>query len=183
MVSRTCKKCGFTAPTEWFRQSRFTSKSTLVRRAICPMCEQEARDKHKHQNRAITKARTMLYNHAKKYKMRPREFARKFGWSIKHMVHDINHNFENWCPYCRQPYKGMGHGLRDLTLDIINPNQLPYYTNIRYCCSTCNSIKGQRGAETFGLHLTQVAKREEYLAAQNGTLLKPQHRMQLDGNN
>ena len=175
-----CKRCHFRGDAEWFTQSRFTGKSTApFRRATCPMCLQEERDKHKRQDRAVAKAKRMLYSHAKKYGMKPVQFANKFGWSIKQMVHDINHNFENWCPYCTQPYKDMGHGLADLTLDIINPEEPPYYTNVRYCCSTCNSIKGQRGATPFGLHLRMVRERQEFLNGKPGTPGKPQYRMDL----
>jgi hypothetical protein len=35
----------------------------------------------------------------------------------------------------------MGHGLRDITLDVYNPDEEPYYTNTRWCCATCNSKK------------------------------------------
>ena len=128
-----CKRCHFRGDAEWFGQTRkvvFTSKYENPR-SICPMCLQEERDKHKREDRAVVKATKMLYNHAKKYGMRPRQFAKKFGWSIKQISHDINHNFENWCPYCIEAYQKMGHGLRDLTLDIINPEEPPYYTNVK----------------------------------------------------
>lgn len=176
-----CKRCHFRGDAEWFIQTSYKESGLTrqTRKAVCPMCLQEQKDKRKHQDRAIEKARRMLYTHAKKYGMKPAQFARKFGWSIIQMAHDINHNFENWCPYCTQPYQSMGHGLADLTLDIINPNEPPYYTNVRFCCSTCNSIKGQRGATAFGLHLRMVRERQEFLNGKPGTLGKPQYRMDL----
>ena len=148
------------------------------------MCRQEQRDRKKHQNRAEEKARQTLYRHAPKYDMPPIKFAEEFGWDIKQMARNITHHFENSCPYCNQPYKNMTYGLRDLTLDIINPNEPPYYTtNVKFCCSTCNSVKGQLDAEAFGLYLAHTAKREKYLlaklSAQDGTLLKPQYEMPL----
>lgn len=182
MSYKTCKRCGFTAPEEWFTR---TSTRNVVflgkqhRRPICPMCLQEERDKRKWQNRAIDKARRMLYSHAKKYGMKPTQFAKKFGWSIIQMAHDINHNLENWCPYCERAYKDMGHGLRDLTLDIINPDEPPYYTNVRYCCATCNDSKGHRGATDFGFHLSMVRARREFLTGDPGTPGKPQYRMNM----
>lgn len=182
---RTCKRCGFTAPVEWFTKTSYRSSGFVskTRKPVCPMCLQEERDKRKWQNRAIVKARWMLYSHAKKYGMKPAQFAKKFGWSIIQMAHDINHNLENWCPYCTRAYKDMGHGLRDLTLDIINPEEPPYYTNVRYCCATCNTMKGHRGAADYGFHLAMIKARQEFLnsraSAQPGTLLNPQHRMGL----
>lgn len=184
MAYINCRGCGFPAPEEWF--FRYGPKGAYhgKHRSICPMCLQEKKDRRKRQNRAITKARKMLYNHAEKYSedhpaevMKPAQFAKKFGWSITQMVHDISHNFENWCSYCGEPYNGMGHGLADLTLDIINPDEPPYYTNVRYCCSTCNSTKGHRGASAFGFHLAMVKARREFLDSEHGTLGKPQYRM------
>jgi len=173
-MRKTCKKCGFTADEKWFTNKPRKS-------AICPMCQQETRDKHKSENRATTKARRIIYSHAKKFSIKPIELIKKFGWDIKRIVHDINRAYENSCPYCYQLYKQMGNGLRDITLDIVNPNKPPYYsTNTKLCCSTCNSIKGQRGVDTFGLHLVMVQQRQEYLNAKEGTELKPQYRMEFD---
>ena len=188
MAYITCRVCGFPAPEEWFIQSSFRRKCGLVyqtTKKVCPMCLQEKKDQRKHQNRALTKARDMLYSHTRRYnakhgtQLKPAQFARKFGWSIRQMVHDIAHNFENWCSYCEEPYTGMGHGLADLTLDIINPDESPFYTNVRYCCHTCNTIKGQRGAAAFGFHLAMVKARREFLNSEHGTLAKPQYKMEL----
>ncbi|KKM60254.1 hypothetical protein LCGC14_1543710 [marine sediment metagenome] len=179
---RTCKKCGFAAPEEWFLLSRNTSISTnkLFRRSDCPMCLQETRDKAKNENRALSKARSLLARHAKKYRMKPQAFARRFNWEVHQIAHDIIHSSKNACPYCNFPYEDMGNGLRDITLDIVNPQEQPYYqTNTKFCCSTCNSIKGQRGADAFGLHLTMVKQRSAYLKAKFGTLEKPQYKMEL----
>ena len=145
------------------------------------MCLQTERDRRKITNRAITKARTALYRHAKKYEMNPQGFSSTYGWEVTQMAKDINHAYSVPCPHCQTPYSEQGNGLRDLSLDIINPLELPYYTNVRYCCSTCNSVKGQRGAEGFGLHLVMVKKRNEYLQAQPGTILKPQYVLNLGG--
>lgn len=174
-----CKRCHFRGDAEWFIRYGPKGVYYVKHRGICPMCLQEGKDRRKHQDRAIEKARRMLYSHAKKYGIMPAQFARKFGWNITQMAHDINHNFENWCPYCAHPYKDMGHGLSDLTLDIINPNEPPYYTNVRFCCSTCNSIKGQRGATAFGLHMRMVRERQEFLNGAPGTRGKPQYKMDL----
>ena len=188
MATRTCKRCGFPADEEWYFQYGPKGVYHGKHRSVCPGCMQEEKDRCKHLDRADAKARKVLYNHADKYEIEPMEFARKFGWNIKQIAHDINYNFKNSCPYCNQPYEDMGHGLGDLTLDIINPTEPPYYaTNVKFCCSTCNSIKGQQGVEAFGRHLAQMAERKEWLAiqllTQDGTLLKPQYRMHLDGNN
>ena len=44
----------------------------------------------------------------------------------------------------------MGHGLADITLDIIDRSQPPYYrTNTKWCCQSCNRKKSARTPEFF----------------------------------
>lgn len=61
---KTCNKCGFTAPLEWFheysRLNRKTRVRTYYRKATCPGCLQEARDRHKQQKRVIKEAEQIL---------------------------------------------------------------------------------------------------------------------------
>jgi len=176
---RTCKRCGVRASEEWFTQN-YRNKgllTNLYKRSFCPMCLQELRDAHKKENRAVPKARMMIYSHAKKYGTGAAEFARKYGWNVRRIAHDINHTYENSCFYCGTPYIDMGNGLRDITLDIINPEDELYYTNTRLCCSTCNTTKGRRGAEMFGFHTQKVRERAEYIEAQPGTEKRPQYQM------
>lgn len=189
MADMTCTNCGVTAAEKFFPRTRTRSGKFAIgkrqRRPICAMCLQQEGDKHKRHNRAITKAKQMLYSHAQKYnskngtRLTPAQFGETFNWKIYQMAHDITHNFENWCPYCLDAYKNMDHGLADLTLDIINPNELPYYTNVRYCCATCNRRKGKRGATEFGEWLAFVACRQTFLDGKPGTLGKPQYRMNM----
>ena len=187
----TCKQCGFTAPETFFSthigQDRTSRVKYTHRSRICLMCRQEEQDKHKRGNRTVPKARNMLYTHCEKYNRRngttlkPMEFARKFGWDLKRMTHDIEHTFNNWCPYCESPFGSMDHGLAALTLDIRDPSQPPYYNNVLYCCSTCNKRKGQMGPAEYGLFRALVKQRREFLNSQYGTLAKPQYHMALDG--
>ena len=72
------------------------------------------------------------------------DLAKRFGWNLQAMAHDIQHAFKNGCPYCRQPFVEMANGLADVTLDIIDPSKPPYYaTNTRWCCLTCNRAKSK----------------------------------------
>ena len=189
MTYITCKKCGFTAPEVFFKSEVKRGVASRTKRhfygRICLMCRQEEQDKHKRGDRSVPKARNMLYTHCEKYNRRngttlkPMEFARKFGWDLKRMTHDIEHTFENWCPYCESPFHSMEHGLADLTLDIRDPTQPPYYNNISYCCSTCNKRKGQMGSAEFGLFLALVKQRRDFLNSRYGTLVKPQYIMNM----
>lgn len=170
-MEKTCKRCGFRAPEEWFVKSRkvtsiFASKNTgeNYRQTVCPMCQQEVRDKKKWSNRWIVKARNAIYNHAKKYGMKPQEFVDNFGWETAKVAHMMQHDYENSCSYCHHLFKNMGHGLRDITLDVIHPELPPYFqTNVIPVCQTCNSSKGKRDGTSFGLHLQMVKKRQEFL--------------------
>lgn len=189
MAYRTCEKCGFTAPEIFFQSHVGQDRTARVlythRSRICLMCTQEKQDTCKRGNRTVPKARNMLKTHCQKYNQRndttlkPMEFARKFGWDLKRLTHDIEHTFNNWCPYCEAHFDSMEHGLADLTLDIRDPSQPPYYNNVVYCCSTCNKRKGQMGPTDFGLFLALVKQRREFLNSEPGTLLKPQYRLEV----
>jgi hypothetical protein len=74
--------------------------------------------------------------------MTPTDFAKRYGWEVERMIYDITHGHENTCPYCWEKYERMGHGLTDITLDIIDRDREPYYrTNTKWCCATCNREK------------------------------------------
>ncbi|MBA7597912.1 hypothetical protein ES703_04920 [subsurface metagenome] len=192
MAYITCRVCGFTAPEAFFQAEVKRIVVSRVKRQfhrrICLMCRQEEQDKHKRGDRTVPKARNMIYTHCEKYNRRngttlkPMEFARKFGWDLKRITHDIEHNFNNWCPYCESPFDSMEHGLAALTLDIRDPSQPPYYNNVLYCCSTCNKRKGQMGPAEFGLFLSLVKQRREFLNSEHGTLGKPQYKMEIGCN-
>lgn len=187
---KCCKECGILYDAEWFVKTSVVSVVSLVkqqritpqRRNICPMCNQTAKDKKKHENRAIEKARRIIYSHGKKlagtYGIKNgRDLIDRFGWSINRLQHDINHAYNNGCSYCGTLYKSMEHGLRDLTLDIVNREAAPYYgTNTHLCCATCNSMKGQRSPSAFGLHLAMVKRWKE---AKPGSKYCPQYKLGL----
>lgn len=86
------------------------------------------------------------------------------------MIHDLNHTYDNWCMGCDGVFKEMGHGLSDITLDIIDPRLPPYYQNTRWICSTCNRAKGRTPPEQWGA-LTAYIKR--WKAHQNCININP----------
>jgi len=146
------------------------------------MCLQEEKDKRKRQNRSIEKARTLFYRYVEKHGngLTPTDFAKKFGWDITQIANDIKRSYKGQCPYCNQPYKDMGHGLRDITLDILNPTESPYYTtNVGYCCNSCNRRKDRMGPAAFAKFLSSVKRRREFLNSDYRTLPKSQYRMEL----
>lgn len=62
---KTCKQCGFTAPEEWFGEYSRVNPQTRMRiyyrRATCPGCIREARDKRRHQKRVLREAEQILW--------------------------------------------------------------------------------------------------------------------------
>lgn len=159
IAGRQCRKCRRIFPPEQVEHF-FTRQRATVREndlhinrsgkarlgpmrlaTICNVCLQNQRDALKTSNRYLDKAKKTLSRHAKKYGMAQAEFSRKYGWNIKQMAHDIEHAEKNGCCYCHHLYAGMEHGLWDITLDIYNRDEEPYYTNTRWCCATCNSKK------------------------------------------
>jgi len=120
-------------------------------RPVCVACEQTDRDDRKRQRRAVAKAHDTTRFHARRHGMGKAEFAAQYGWRPERIAHDIEHAYDNTCCYCQRPYAAMGHGLADVTIDVIDPTKEPFYeTNTRPCCMTCNREKGPLTPEQFG---------------------------------
>ena len=125
--------------------------------AVCIGCELTERTNKKQRNRPREKARKALSRHATKYIKEglvssAQEFTSLFGYSVDQMAHDIEHAFQNGCPYCGRSFASMAHGLNDVTLDIIDPKRPPNYrTNTRWVCNTCNSEKQKTDADLWDM--------------------------------
>lgn len=124
---------------------------------ICKGCRQDERDARKRRNRARVKARDVRRREADKFikmgKATSREdFWRRYGWpDVPQVMHDIEHAFANSCPDCRRPFAEMPHGLRDCTLDVIDPEAEPHYgINTRWICLTCNQHKTNTPPDEYG---------------------------------
>ena len=145
-----CRRCGGEFALTFFRISRVLDiSSTKRRRVICIGCEQTERDTAKSRDRWRDKIRSTIRNHARKYINRGlaadiAEFVSTFGWHLDDMKHDAEHVYKNGCQVCHRLFSSMEHGLADLTLDVINPTEPPYYiSNTKWICRTCNREKGR----------------------------------------
>jgi len=79
------------------------------------------------------------------------ELEDMYGWSLDRMIDGIKHVMEKGCTYCGQPVKTAEEGLGAITLDIFNTDLLPHYsTNVRWCCSNCNSEKQRTSPDIWG---------------------------------
>jgi hypothetical protein len=140
---RTCTVCGFSAEADeielWFPIA--SSMGTRTHR--CVGCRQTEGDRIKQGNRFLAKARSTLKRHAAKYGQPIEDFAVRFNWSVRQLAHDMEFQYGNGCSYCHGNYQKMGHGLQDITVDIVDRTRDPYYgTNVKLCCGTCNKAKG-----------------------------------------
>lgn len=158
---RTCKKCGGTYSDTFFQfhEKKFPIRVSGYKDCICIGCQQTERDKKKHVNRPLAKARNTFFSHARKFIERgiiqdANDLKRLYGWDISQMAHDIAHSFKNGCPYCRNKFSDMEGGLHSVSLDIVNPVSPPYYeTNVRWVCLTCNKEKQRTPPDVWGARL------------------------------
>jgi len=73
-----------------------------------------------------------------------------YGWSLDRMVSDIKRVLDDGCSYCTLPVSSE-QGFGGITLDILDPEHPPHYvTNVRWCCSRCNSEKQRVSPEVWG---------------------------------
>ncbi len=151
MYYRICKECGTTYEgdeVEAFFVHHIRPNGHVYIHGRCRGCEQDESDKRKRARRSLKKAETAIRTHCHRYNARngtslePKEFALKFGWDKYRMAHEIEHVHANGCPVCGDSFAEMGHGLRDVTIDIIDPTSPPVYgVNTRWICHTCNIEK------------------------------------------
>jgi hypothetical protein len=156
MALKECAKCGgiFEAEVFFHRNILRYAYRKSGRHPICIGCEQSARDEAKAIDRWPAKIRATINLHARRLHTTAIALAQEFGWNPGRMIHDAKHAYENGCCYCGQRFKEMGHGLNDLTLDIVNPTDPPfYYTNVRWACMTCNREKSRTPAALWGAKL------------------------------
>lgn len=169
---RCAGPCGLAYPIDFFARKGSRNSNSRVE-SRCLACKQTARtDSKAGVGRYKTKARACIRSHTRRWNVRhPDEqltdstFAARFDWDVDQMAHDIEHAASNGCPRCRRSFASMANGLRDITLDVIDPRQLPYYrTNCRWICDTCNKAAGDLTPEEDGLRLACWAKWEERMA-------------------
>lgn len=155
--TQLCRRCRKRLPatTDFFRKHR-TVNGTVQLHKVCRMCESARRHG---EDRWIRKARSTIYLHRDTYAWeyekapdrfphwdgKPLTFAEAYGWNTTLIAGEMEAAFNGPCKGCGYPYKAMGHGPRDLTVDIIDPTREPFYAyNARLVCESCNSHKGKK---------------------------------------
>jgi hypothetical protein len=152
-MMRRCSRCGLTLDgieADAFFRSKGPNAlgPKKQRRTVCIGCEQTASDTAKRRNRWVSKVASTTRNHAERLSRRWPDInsadvlVDRYGWHPARMAHDGAHAYGNGCDYCGKGYVEMGHGLADITLDLCDPDDPPYYPgNTRWCCMTCNRKK------------------------------------------
>jgi hypothetical protein len=99
-------------------------------------------------------------------RMRPREWAERYGWDKYRIKRALEQEYAGPCWHCGTLYATMGHGLADLTVDIVRPDDEPYWgTNTRLCCMTCNREKSRMPSELYERRRQEWARHRAWQAA------------------
>jgi hypothetical protein len=168
IIMRKCRKCNGEYSEGFFVGHDNSQRAgASYKDKVCIGCQQSARDKAKRHNRPREKARRTIRSHSDKYiklgEVKTQdEFIDMFGWDIDQMAHDISHAFTNSCPYCLESFKDMGNGLADVTLDVIDSKELPWYkTNTKWVCGTCNNAKKTKSRQLWEERMRDYQKWNE----------------------
>ena len=158
-AGRRCHRCGTVYPPHLLEYAfRFVGGRARVLDAsrtrrqigVCRPCEQTGRDTKKRGNRWAAKARDTIRRHAVRLSVDKSDLIGRYGWEPARMAHEVEHAYKNGCNYCGGRFADMGHGLADITLDVIDRDRPPYYrTNTKWCCQTCNRKKGTLTPDEF----------------------------------
>jgi hypothetical protein len=172
MSGRLCLRCGTFYSSEEvesgqaFRTVGVQDASCTRRHSICRPCIEADQDQHKGRDRWTCKANDTKRRHVVKLRT-PRkangtvawhnpnltvtELETTYGWTTHQLAHDARFRYNNGCDYCHHPYKEMGHGSGDITVDIYDPRLPPDYSNTRWCCMTCQRRKGLLAPEKWAI--------------------------------
>lgn len=155
--TKLCRRCHKRLPatTDYFARHRIAHGVTQLE-ATCRMCKADIR--HRENPWRVKAWRTIeLHTHAymDEYTRTPQAFpswdgsyatfAKAYGWAPGLIAGEMQAAYEGPCRSCGGYFKEMGHGRGDLTVDIIDPSQEPFYQyNTRLVCRSCNGRKGAR---------------------------------------
>jgi 5-methylcytosine-specific restriction endonuclease McrA len=156
MQTRICPECGILKPEEEFRIRRAYTPNgeveKLYRVKVCKVCEVDRRIRAREANPYLFAFRHRRRNHARSLGLSVDDL-RRLGWDEERRSIEMEAAFEfGYCPHCIEigadgkaivhHFRDLDGGLRDLTIDVINPGLPPQWPgNVQFLCSTCNSRK------------------------------------------
>lgn len=150
---RQCRRCGAWYAPHLVRRAFQRGGRSMHLTSVCTPCRQTARDQRKLSNRWAVKARDVIRRHALRLSVSKQDLIEVYGWDPERLAHDAEYQYGNGCNYCGHQYLSMGHGLADITLDVMDRTAPPYYrSNTKWCCQTCNRQKGDKSPEWFEIN-------------------------------
>ena len=161
-----CFKCGGLFDKQAaFRITSYDGRYAYRPRAVCIGCEQKARDERKQRNRWLHKAEDTIRRHSQRLQIPRPVLIDRYQWTPQRIAHDFEHAYANGCRYCGVRYVEMMHGPSDITLDVINPLEPPYYAvNVTMCCQTCNREKSRLSPADWAERLRYWEQYEQLIA-------------------
>ena len=142
LQAKRCMECGTVYFGDEVNAMFATVTVGLDRRVYpkttCNPCRLTKRTQVKSQNRFVAKARDTIRRHTvrlSQWVSSTGDLADRFGWEVKRVAHDMEHAWKNGCPDCGNLFSTMVHGLGDLSVDIIDPANPPFWgINTRIMC-------------------------------------------------
>jgi hypothetical protein len=164
--TKRCIACGGTYYLTFFgRRANIKGniglkRETRLHRNRCIGCEAGKERKDSIDRNLRRKAVATRRRHAEKLKAvevikNLSDLEELYGWALDRMIEDIKRVVVDGCPYCLLSVNVAELGFGNITLDIINPDKRPHYsTNVRWCCTRCNSEKQRVSSEVWGDRLS-----------------------------
>lgn len=161
----TCRNplCGYSDEAWYFgiaRKQKSSAYMHIFYHQTCPLCRDTRGDAKKAEDRTLAKARDILRHKAIKFKTTQATLVEIFNWpTVEELARKIKEAYDSDCIYCRNPYDEMGHGLRDISIDQIDPTiPDPYWNNFTLCCLTCNQRKSQMPPDKWSTWLAKARR-------------------------
>lgn len=162
---RGVQGCGSLLPPVMFH---WNSKHACLE-STCQPCRQEIDQAIKERDPFWTKADDWLNRHAKSLSISKHDLMYVYGLTREWLADQFRRAVDRECCYCdtRLLLDGdnqrLGYG--NITGDVYDRSLKPYRSNIRICCKTCNSEKGERTPDEWAAYLegrrirdTQIAR-------------------------
>jgi hypothetical protein len=158
---KRCVGCGGDYEIAFFRRDKSRASDVAISphrqvfRDRCIGCESTSKRSELLDQRLRRKAMGARRRHgnrlAEQGMIRARDDLEEvYGWDVDKMVEDIKRVIREGCEYCTFPLISED-GYGGITVDILNPDLRPHYvTNVRWCCSRCNSEKQRVSPEVWG---------------------------------
>jgi len=155
------------------------------RAKICKDCQITVRNAKREAEPYLHAFKSRRQDHAKRLHIHVADLI-ALGWDAELRALEMRHQFEQGycpvCPYRRDGtptlnfYRDMAEGLKELTIDIFNPDLAPIWPgNVWWVCKSCNLRMQREGKPSFGQKiLDEHALRRQEMAGNGMDSLFPE---------